>query len=216
MLRTLRITTLLLITMSTLSQPAKADWWDFFAELSGPGPFNGRGKLPENATATIYCHGVSSGSGFFRLLDRGDSRGPCIFADVRLFEAPDDDKFFRVRMTVTEVGPTYRLAPPIEVGVGIGVIHFNSNGRTADRLTVSLPRLIFKPFLLSSSLQEKRKGNWGFFQMYFRETHIVGELNSNDDFRPKAGHTFKTNDDLVPSTGFLIDVVGLTRLILNK
>ena len=91
MLRTLRITTLLLITMSTLSQPAKADWWDFFAELSGPGPFNGRGKLPENATAAIYCHGVSSGSGFFRLLDRGDSWGPCIFADVRLFEAPDDD-----------------------------------------------------------------------------------------------------------------------------
>ncbi|HYR85762.1 MAG TPA: hypothetical protein VE422_16850 [Terriglobia bacterium] len=216
MLRILRRATLFLLLLTVPAPTAHADWWEILAELTGPGPSDGRGKLPESATATIYCRGFNSGSGFFRLLDRGDPRGPCFFVDLHNFEAPDDDKFFRVRTTLTEVGPTYRLAPPIEVGVGLGVIHFNSSGRTADRLTISFPRVVFKPLLLVPSLQEKRKGNWGFFQIYFRATHIIGELNSRDDFRPKPGHTFQTRDDLVPSTGFLIDVVGLTRLILNK
>src|SRR6266850_5149319 len=197
MLRILRTATLVLVLLTFLPQAAHADWWEVLAELSGPGPFAGRGKVPESATATIYCRGFSSGSGWFRLLDRADPRGPCVFVDLHNYEAPDDDKFFRVRATLTEVGPTYRLAPSVEVGLGVGFIHFNSSGRTADRFTVSFPRVVFKPLLLSSTLQEKRKGNWGFFQVYFRETHIVGELNSNDDFRPRAGHTFKTNDDLV-------------------
>lgn len=216
MLRTLRVTSLVLITMLVWSQPANADWWDFFAELSGPGPFHGRGHWPENVMATIYCHGVSSGSGWVRLLDKAEARGPCFFADLRNFEAPNDDKFFRTRATVTEIGPTYRLAPPIEVGIGVGVIHFNSTSRTADRFTLSFPRVVLKPILLVPSWQESRKGNWGFFQIYFRETRILGELNGKDDFRAASTRPFQARNDMVASTGFLIDVVGLTRLILNK
>src|SRR2546426_6452456 len=111
MLRVLRATGLVLIATIFWSSPAEADIWDFLAELSGPGPFDGRGKLPEAAMATIYCRGVRSGSGFLRLLDNPDARGPCFFAEVHNFEAPDDERFFRVRATITEVGTTYRLAP---------------------------------------------------------------------------------------------------------
>jgi len=215
MMQALRITSMVLIVMTIWSVPAKADIWDWLEQLSGPGPFNGRGKLPESATATIYCHGFDSGSGWLRLLNRADARGPCVFADVHNFEAPDDERFFRVRATLTEFGPTYRIAPPVEVGIGVGLIRFNSTGKITDRMTISFPRVVFKPLLLVPSLQEKRKGNWGFIQMYFRETHILGKLNQ-DDFRPQRGTTFHTDEDMVASTGILIDVVGLTRLILNK
>jgi hypothetical protein len=214
MRRMRRGTWLALILLIVSARPAKANIWDILLELSGPGPFDGRG----NASATIYCHGFDSGSGFLRLLDRPDARGPCFFVDVRRFESPDDERFFRVRVTTTEVGPMYRIAPPIEVGFGVGVIHFNSSGRTADRATFSFPRVVLKPLLLVPSWQGKRKGNLGFFQFYFRETQILGELNKKDDFRATPTNTqpFKVNNDLVASAGMIIDVVGLVRLIANK
>jgi hypothetical protein len=210
------------IVMTIWSQPAMADWWDWFAELSGPGGFKGRGTskfpFPTNVAATVYCQG----SGWFKLLDNPDARGTCFFVDFRGFEAPEDFKFRRVSATVTEIGPTYRLAPPIEIGFGVGVMHFNSRfdttgeTRTADRMTVSFPRLVLKPLLLVPGLQQKARGNFGFLQVYFRETAIVGELNKKDDFLPLSSEPFQVRNDLVASTGVLIDVVGLFRLISKR
>src|SRR5262245_29319256 len=120
MLRLLRGIGLLLLTLTTFSQPAQADPWDWFGGVSGPGPFFGRGNL----MATVYCWGADAGR--FKLLKHADDRGPCIFADVHRFKSEEDDRWFPVRMETYESGPTYRLAPAFEVGVAAGLIHFDS------------------------------------------------------------------------------------------
>jgi hypothetical protein len=166
--------------------------------------------------ATIYCQG----RGVLRLLEGTGQNATCIFADVRRFRSDEDDRFFPVDVEIYETGPTYRLAPPIEIGFGIGLIHFNSERLeggdvTRNHLTLSFPRIAFKPLLLFPGLQNVRQGNLGFIQYYFRETRIIGEL-TEADFSPKPGARFRAVDENVSSTGFLIDVVALVRLFTNR
>jgi hypothetical protein len=226
------VTTLLLIMMTLCSRPAQAqDWWDFFAELSGPGPFQSRG----NATLTVYCRhadfaadasqgktGSSRGGNdrWFHLLQDPTAKGPCIFLDVRTFrtrKGEDDRRWFPVRMEVYESGATYRLweRVPLEIGAGAGVIHFDSSGVIANRAIVDVPRVSLKPLLLIPALRKTRNGGFGFLQAYYRASFILGNLNQND-FRPKPQTTFNTDNDLVPSAGFLIDPIALARLIANR
>ena len=228
--RILRLTTLLLIIMAICSKPARAQgWWDFFAELSGPGPFQSRG----NATVTVYCwHGdftadatqgkTGSERGgndrWFHLLQDPKAKGPCIFLDVRAFRTrkqEDDRRWFPVRMEVYESGATYRLWAPLEIGVGAGVIHFDSAGIIANRAIVDVPRVALKPLLLIPALQKQRNGGFGFFTAYYKASFILGTL-TQDNFRPKPGTTFHTENDLVPSAGFMIDPIALVRLIANR
>jgi hypothetical protein len=229
MSRVLRVTTLLLIVMTMWSRPVHADIWDFFADMSGPGPFDGRG----NGTLTVYCWhsdftadesegrtGRDRGGNdkWFHLLQDRKAKGPCIFLDVRTFRThkhEDDPRWFPVRMEVYESGATYRLWAPLEIGVGAGLIHFDSSGVITNRAIVDVPRVALKPFLLIPALQKKRNGGLGFFQAYYRASFILGNL-TQDNFRPKRGTTLNTDNDLVPSAGFLIDPIALARLIANK
>src|SRR5262245_49905394 len=207
MLRLLRGIGLLLLTLTTFSQPAQADGWDWLGGLSGAGPQTGRGNL----AATIYCWGADAGR--FQTLQHAEDRGPCIFADVHRFKSDEEDiRFFPVRTEMYESGPTYRLAPAFEVGVGLGLIHFDSSGVKTNRFVLTFPRFVLKPLLFKKNADN---GNLGFIQMYFSENHIMGELNE-DDFRPRPGVTFHTRHDLVPSTGFIIDAVALVNLILKR
>jgi hypothetical protein len=210
------VVTVLLLILAFVPVPAEAQIWDILAELSGPGPFTGRG----NVSATIFCHGAlprngGEGSGWFRLLSEPDKKGPCYFVDVRRFKSKEDTYFFPTRVEVYEAGTMYRLAPPVEIGFGLGVIHFDSGGGEikANRMTLSFPNVVLKPFLLSTRLQNN--GNWGFFQAYFRETRIVGELTAAN-FLPKPGAVFETRHDFVPSAGFIIDAVALLRLFTDR
>src|SRR5262245_3938114 len=91
---------LLLLVLTIWSQPARADIWDWFAELSGPGGFHSRGNL----TFTVYCWhgdlpenaaegttGPARNDKWFHLLQspNRDVRGPCVFFDFRAFENKD-------------------------------------------------------------------------------------------------------------------------------
>ena len=205
MLRLLRGIGLLLLILTTFSQPARADIWDWFGELSGPKEATSRG----NIAATLYCRGTGKP---FVLLNgddfKNDKRGPCIFADIRRFKNKEDDRFFPARFEVYESGPTYLLAPPFEIGFGIGLIHFDSSGVKTNHLTLSFPRLIFKPLMFFN----ENDSSLGFFQYYFRETRIIGDL-TQDDFRPKPGVKFNAQHDLVPSTGFIIDAVAFVDFV---
>jgi hypothetical protein len=156
--------------------------------------------------ATLYCKGTAAGK--FKMLHSADDKGPCIFTDVHRFKSEEDDRFFPVRMEMYEAGPTYRLAPAFEVGVGMGLIHFDSSGVKTNRFILTFPRFVFKPLMF----KDPSNGNLGFIQIYFSENHIFGELDE-DDFRPKPGVTFHTRHDLVPSTGFIVDAVALVRLL---
>jgi hypothetical protein len=232
MSRRLRVPILLFLLTTIWCRPVQAqDIWDLLAELSGPGPFEGRG----NGTLTIYCWhpdftadpsqgktgSVRGGNDrWFHLLQDPTAKGPCIFLDVRAFrthKGEDDPRWFPVRVEVYESGATYRLwqRVPLEIGVGAGVIHFDSAGVIANRAIVDVPRVSLKPLLLIPALQKTRNGGFGFLQAYYRASFILGNLNQNN-FRPKPGTTFSTDNDLVPSAGFLIDPVALARLIANK
>jgi hypothetical protein len=229
MSKTLRFPTLLLIVMAISSKPAQADFWEWMAELSGPGGFVSRG----NATVSVYCWhkdftadesegrtGNDRGGNdrWFHLLQDRTAKGPCIFFDLRTFrtsKGEDDPRWFPVRAEIYNAGPTYRIWTPLEIGVAAGIIHFDSGGIKTNRAIIDAPRVNLKPLLLIPALQKKRNGGFGFFQATYRASFILGELNETN-FRPKRGTTFHTDNDLVPSAGFIIDPVALVRLISNK
>jgi len=229
MSRAQRVFSLLLLVFAISNRPAHADIWDWAAELSGPGGFEGRG----NGTLTVYCwHGDftadptegktgndrGGNDKWLHLLQDRKAKGPCIFFDLRTFRTSkheDDPRWFPVRAEVYQAGPTYRLWAPLEIGVGVGVVHFDSAGIKTNRAIIDAPRVVLKPLFLIPALQKKRNGGFGFLQAYYKASFILGELNETN-FRPKPGTTFHADNDLWPSAGFLIDPVALVRLISNK
>ncbi len=223
--RILRVTALLLIITTIWSRPARADWWDVLAELSGPGPFRGRFGT---GTVTVYCShkdfeensregitGPSHNDRWFHLLQDSNAKGPCFFFDLRRYKAKDDSRYLPVGAHIYEGGATYRLWAPLEVGVGIGAIHFNTFGQTTDRWLFDIPRVSFKPLLLIPALQKKRNGGFGFLQVVYRASLIQGELTERN-FLPKPGTTFRAKNDLVPSGGVAIDPIAFARLLANR
>ena len=226
MSRTVRVTTFLLIVMTIWSRPARADLWEWLAELSGPGGFHSRG----NVTVTVYCWhrdvdedraegltGEARNAHWFHLLQDRKAKGPCVFFDARTFESKDlnDPRFFPTRLEIYEAGPTYRLWTPVEIGVAMGAVHFHSGSVITNRLIFDLPRVALKPLLVVPALQKKRNGGFGFLGLYYRAELIQGKL-TQDNFRPKPGTTFEATNSLVASAGFMVDPVALVRLIANK
>jgi hypothetical protein len=136
----------------------------------------------------------------------------CLFLDQRFFESEPDARFNAVHVVVTEIGPSIRLHPAMEVGAGVGVIRFSSEGKSATRLTGSFPRLVFNPLLAIPKLQTNARADWGFLKIYFRESIIFGGL-SEEDFSAKPTTQFSVQHERVRSMGFIIDVVPLTHLV---
>ena len=220
------ISTLILFLMATCSTSAYADLWDWLAELSGPGGFHSRG----NMTLTVYCWhepvaedkaegttGNARNAHWFHLLQDRKAKGPCVFFDARVFESKDlnDPRWFPTRLEIYDAGPTYRLWTPLEIGVGMGLVHFHSGAVKTDRLIFALPKVTLKPLLLVPAHQRFRNGGLGFLQVYYKAQLIQGEL-TEANFRPKPGTTFRVNNDLVAAAGFMIDPVALVRVIANK
>ena len=212
MLRAVRISVCFLMVLFVWAQPARADIWDWLEELSAAGPSHSRGNL----TVTLHCRGANAG--WFKPLPSEDGRSvfqrTCYFADVRRFKSEEDPRFFPARIEMYETGPMFQVIPPLEIGAGIGFMHIDSSGIKADRMTVSLPRIVFKPLLLIPALE--KKPNWGFFQLYYRETRIFGQF-TEADFNTKPGYTFPTVEkgDIPKSFGFMIDGTLLFRSIKN-
>jgi hypothetical protein len=201
---------------------AEAGLWDLIEALDGPGPSSGNGNIMVN----LICSdtGANPAAAFkTRLLHNtlripeSASGGACLFYDFRSFKADEDERFFPVDIDVTEFGPSLRLHAAFEVGAGIGWLSFKSRfpGATSDlegtKLTVSFPRLVFKPLMAIPFRPFKGNPGWGFFQMYFRETIVVGNV-ADEDFASKPGTEFSRDDQRVSSMGFIIDVTSVLRL----
>ena len=208
----------LVLAISTIVPAhAEAGLWDLIDELNGPGPSSGR----FNFMANIFCSGSPSVARLGRLFQIPRESGAvetCLYLDQRWFHADEDSRFYPVNLVITEVGPSIRLHPGIELGAGIGLLRFNSeHGVTGQefpgtRFTISFPRLIFKPFLAAPKPYFRSNPDWGFFQIYFRETIVVGELTEGD-FASKPGTTFSRRHQRVKSMGFIIDVPSGLRLL---
>jgi hypothetical protein len=213
---------LLVLTMCFIGYgQAEAGLWDWVDALDGPGPSHGKWNImvnlvcsnagaQENASLSAKLE-----AGFLRIPTE-PARGTCLFFDHRAFHADEDERFYPVDISITEFGPSVRLHRTFEVGAGIGWMHFSSRypGDTSDltgtHLTVSFPRLVFKPLsaLPFKPFTNDRRGVWGFFQMYFRETIVYGTV-SDEDFASKPGVDFARDDQRITSMGFIIDVTTL-------
>ena len=120
--------------------------------------------------------------------------------------------FDRVVVSITEVGPSIRLHPAIEVGAGMGAIYFSSKGTSETRLTASFPRLVFNPLLAVPKWQTDQNADLGFFKIYYRESIIFAGLNQAD-FSAKPGTLFSARNERVRSMGFIIDGVALVHAL---
>jgi hypothetical protein len=204
MKRALHVVSLVLVLAAVSSRPAEANLWDWLDQLSGPGPFASRG----NIAFTLQCEpapGTRTRDDNWLNILRPDERGQCWYFDQRVFRSEADDRFGPVTASISEVGSSYQLVGSLEVGAGAGLARFSSEGASATRLTLTFPRLVFKPLRLIPQLDERR---WpSFFQVYYRETLIVGPLR-HDDFDFEEGVTFSVDHDRVKSMGFIIDVTA--------
>lgn len=214
----LRLGCLVLAMFLIGSARAEADIWDWLSELNGPGPSHSRGNVMIN----IFCSDSEKKGTFARAfqIPKDPKVGTCFFFDTRRFRAEEDARFYRVDSSVTEFGTSVRLHAAVELGAGIGWMRFNSENPTTTtefegtRLTISFPRLVFKPLLAAPVARLQNDGDWGFFQMYFRETIVVGDL-TQDDFASKPGTVFDRRHQRVRSMGFIIDLPSGVRLLIK-
>ena len=210
----------LVLTVSLLGAAhAEAGLWDWLDELNGPGPSGSRGNFMLN----LLCTGTGSPSEswrsrLFEIPRDATGRDACLFFDRRWFHADEDSRFYAVNITVTEFGPTVRIHPAVELGAGIGWLSYSSTHGVTNqefdgtRLTISFPRVVLKPLAVVPYRDMMTNPDWGFLQMYFRESIVAGELTQND-FASKPGTTFSRKYQRVKSMGFIIEVPSLIRLV---
>jgi hypothetical protein len=135
----------------------------------------------------------------------------CMFFDLRVLHADDDLRFYPVDIVFGEIGTSIWIHNLVEIGAGAGAIWFTSRNPETDhrytgiRPTVTFPRIAFKPLLALPKVDDSR---WGFFQVYFKESIIVGTVDQ-DDFASKPGNIFSRNSQRVTSMGFIIDLPSL-------
>lgn len=206
-----------------ISGQAEANIWDWLEELNGPGPSRSRGNFMVNLICTGTPGTTSTGERralgrFLQLPSRPSDDATCLFVDQRWLHAEEDSRFHPVDISITEIGASVWMHRTAELGAGIGVMKFSStNPLTKDefegaRMTISFPRLAFKPLLAIPSARIQNNSNWGFLQLYFKETIVVGDL-SNTDFASKPGTEFNRRHQRVESMGFIIDATALLGLI---
>lgn len=203
---------------------AEANIWDWLEELNGPGPSRSRGNFMLN----IKCLGRESRqvgaqrltTGIFQLPKSSDADATCIFVDQRWLHAEDDRRFYPVNISITEAGTSAWLHPAVELGAGIGVLRFSSRNTDTDqefsgtRLTISFPRVVFRPLLALPFERFRRDARWGFFQVYFKETIVVGEL-TQDDFASYPTTTFERRHQRVESMGFILDATPAVDALIE-
>jgi len=223
MKRALRLATLVVATLVAWAVPARADIIDWLQELSGPGPFHeAKNKIGSLAT---FC---SPGGG--HLIQSFDAAGrqistPCFFFDFRNFVSVEDDNFPQpVSVRVYDIGLSWRVARPVEIGIGVGVMDFKSDapGATgAVRAELIAPRVVVKPILFIPYLLgnrdywNSRPGalRWAsVLKWYTRESVLLGTVTAGD-FGAQATSSFRAKNDRLTSAGFILDFSELYEAI---
>src|SRR6185503_6799247 len=224
MRRGLSIVGLFLATLLAFPQPARADFWDWLQEFSGPGPFHANYKdaFPPNTLVTL-CPGDGDVNGRPHMTFR-EQKGklPCFYVDFRnLVNSPDqkggEDNFpNQVKVTAYDFGVAFDLEHRIQVGAGLGFMHFNSQDIThldqrviRNRFDITLFRATAQPlqFIPVHGWKEGWKNNKyaGLLKFYVKYTVVPGDLDSSDFGVPTTTSTFHASNDVVFSRGFFVD-----------
>lgn len=226
----------LVLAMSLIgSARAEANIWDWLSELDGPGPSRSRGNFMLNLICGVPADSTNlAGTSYsvvpmgaatkepnrlfglpaLRIPDNPNTRATCLFVDFRALHAEDDANFYPVTITITELGTSIWVHKALEIGGGAGVMTFSSQNPVTNtdfngaRLTITFPRLVFRPLLAAPWNAWQNKKRLGFLQLYFKESIVVGNVNQGD-FASKPGVEFGRRHQRVRSMGFIIDLVTL-------
>jgi len=208
-MKRLRLIVVGLVVVMAQARAAQANIWDFLEQLSGPGPFHSRGNvLFSGACLSQLGGGNAAGAmNYFGIPPEVTSPAtPCFYFDLRRLRADADGRFKEVDASAYEFGVTFPIRRPIEIGAGLGWIHFESNGASTNQFSGTPLRVVLKPLLFVPSLQTKK---WpGFIKYQVKMTIIDGMAGedfgvSNSVFDERNKHNFLT------SAGFIIDVLEL-------
>lgn len=198
--------------------PARANIWDYLEQLSGPGPFGGPGSIH----LTGGCLGVATAKNAverqeftktsWNLLGIPPTSAikphtPCFFFDVNPgLSAEKDTRFAQVDATLYDFGVTFPVWRPLEIGFGVGRMHFDSNGVSTTRTSVTVPRVVIKPLLFVPKLQGKK---WpGFFKYYLSMVTIAG-LAGQDFGVSNAIYDERDKRQLLTTVGASFDLLEL-------
>jgi hypothetical protein len=226
MIRALRLTSLVFAIGLMGSSPAEAGFWDWLEELNGPGPSTGR-RPP--VMANLFCteaqarqtinsdnFGAKIFNRVLRIAESPRANSTCVFTDYHAFGADDDSRFYPVDTSLWEVGTSTRLHPTLEIGAAIGRLSFSSQQPnnpeiSGSRLTISFPRVVFRPLAAIPGAPFNEDAGWGFLQVYFKYTIVKGALDQTD-FASKPDTVFERTNQRVESVGFVIDAASLLSL----
>lgn len=208
-------------------RPAYAgkSWWDFLEALSGPGPFKGKTHFMfEGVCAGSTDTGASGKPRELKWIGRPHdssprslediARRPCLYVDLARLEAPERPPYpHAVVATFSEVGVSYAVIRPIDLGIGVGVLRFStpmsSGTRTETRAVLTPIRFVVKPLFMIPSLQ---KQEWpDVLRVYFKQSLLIGGLNGGDFGADPA--VFSEPSEFVRSFGLVIDVGQLGRIV---
>ena len=210
MRRAFPVVGIFLLTLLACPPPARADFWDWLSEFSGPGPFHARlpnlmfdicpgDAQPFNEQGRLLDSGEPSP--FLRDFDepaastlrsdngKGIARVPkCIYADLRFFENRPDDNFGvpGVKVDFYQAGLSVRLHHAIGLGFGGGAMRVSSPGSPdAWQPMLTAPRVVIKPLLIYGSAEYWRKHNrlhlaFSTVKYYVKEDIILGHVTGQD------------------------------------
>jgi hypothetical protein len=238
MRRAISIVGLVLVTLLACPPPARADFWDWLQEFSGPGPFHAR--LPnlmfdicpqQTEVATTDRAGNQTTKTVRGLRDfqdpvqsaddraNGIKRVPkCVFADFRFFQNRDDDNFGvpGVKLDTYEFGASVRLHPAISLGFGGGAMRVSNGDHTAWQGVLTAPRVVLKPLLIYGSSDFWRRNEklhliLSTVKYYVKEDIVLGHLTGVDFGAPpnSPNAKFDVQNDRVFSTGFIVDLTDV-------
>jgi hypothetical protein len=201
--RTLVVSCVLALVM--LAAPSRAlavgwdDLWDYLDQLSGPGPFHGKGA----AAIQIAC--IEGGrANLLRSPSSPDGIVPCLFVDFRALSVEPKDPFDEVTAKLTDIGVSWHLQRYFEYGAGIGMARFNSKGITTTNFTLTYLRLGVKPLVLIPRWRDSKRA--AAVKYFYRHTIRFGEISAADF---GVVDPWREGTEVLKSNGVLVDVYQL-------
>jgi hypothetical protein len=199
-------------------------WWGWLDELSGPGPFRGSSvellKLCQDRGASINSgrgiRGIANWS-----LGTPNNTTNCVWADQRFLHVGADQDFPAIAANLYDQGLSITWRRLVSVGVGIGLIRFNSDGPTGhvttNRVTLTPLRLTANPLNLLSfknpAAFSDRERIWSNIlsvpQVYYKLVCIPGALNGASFGAPTS--TFASSGECLESYGIQLNLLELMR-----
>jgi hypothetical protein len=205
----LRFATLITIVLLLFPPPASAGWddvWDYLDALSGPGPFDARGNVTVSGICPATMAPEKSEAKIARFLGRGTvnkRKIPCAFIDFRRFVADPKLPYSRVDASLIDIGLTWQVVHPIEVGFAATRFHFKTTSvPPINEWDLTPIRLVVRPLALFPVWRDKKAAGtlkW-FIQATFRHKHLTGQSFGVPD------SVFHSNFDVLTSSGFIIDL----------